>query len=478
MSNVSSNGLLNTHQPLNTDNHVYDVTAWSEGNAYEDIGAVINSIIAHVKAKQNRAEHGEGLEEGRPGAVIYIPPGDYHLKTQIVVDISYLKIEGSGHGFISSSIRFNTEPEALAKYVDLWPGGSRILVDLQVKPCGNEREQLEQGAAILVKRDALPRISSVEFCGFCIDGLHFTEKDGTLSENTYLNGKTGIMVCSANDSFCIRDMGFIYLEHGLTIYHADALTVDNNFIVECGNCLELRGSGQASKVSNNLMGAGYNGYSIFAENFGGLLISSNNIFPRGRSIIHLCNVARSNITSNRLHSFYSGMLILEGGCSENLISSNHFLREHEPWAPMQEYDNGLTDDFGLIRIEGSNNSFIANHISNSIAPEFLKFSQDAVVKPVILRIVKGHGNYIAHNHLVVTNPAAIHKNDAAASECFATQVESILSVGQLQPLDDVIELQVDEAAEGNTILFSSYAEKSKLNLQQNAFVALPVLPKH
>lgn len=372
------------------------------------------------------------------------------------------------------------------------------MVDLKVKPQSNhaaanhtnskqaqneDRFQQEQGAAFLVKRDKQPRISSVEFVGFCIDGLHFCDEDGNLSENTYANGKTGIMVVSANDSFCFRDMGLIYLEHGLTIYEADALTVDNNFIAECGNCLELRGSGQASKVSNNLMGAGYAGYSLYAENFGGLLVSSNNIFPRGRSIVHFVNVARSNVSSNRLHSFYSGALILEGSCSENLISSNHFLREHEPWFPMQGYDNGLTDDYGVIYIEGNNNSFIANHISNSIAPEFLKFAEGAPKQPVIVRLAAGSGNYVAHNHLVITNPdLALAENKADgkaerdASECFATQVESILRVSRLQPFEDAIELKVDEASSANTIVYTCHASHSVLDVTRNAFVPLPEIP--
>lgn len=119
-------------------------------------------------------------------------------------------------------------------------------------------------------------------------------------------------------------MGIVYLEHGVTIYHADALSIHDNFIAECGNCIELRGWGQASKITDNLMGAGYKGYSIFAENFGGLLITANNIFPRGTSSVHFRNVARSIITANRFHSFYPGMLVFEGNCSENMVSSNHF----------------------------------------------------------------------------------------------------------------------------------------------------------
>ncbi len=74
-------------------------------------------------------------------------------------------------------------------------------------------------------------------------------------------------------------MGFIYLEHGLTTYNSDAMAIHNNFIAECGNCIELRGAGQASKITDNLIGAGYKGYSIYAQNFGGLLIATNNIFP-------------------------------------------------------------------------------------------------------------------------------------------------------------------------------------------------------
>ena len=57
----------------------YDVTKWNVGNPYEDIGEVINSIIADIKKRQTDSNMNEG---GKPGAVIYIPSGDYHLRTQ------------------------------------------------------------------------------------------------------------------------------------------------------------------------------------------------------------------------------------------------------------------------------------------------------------------------------------------------------------------------------------------------------------
>ena len=240
----------------------YDVTQWPIGNAQEDIGQVINSILEDLKAHQSQTDFHEG---GKPGAVIYLPPGDYHLRTQVVIDRSYVKIMGSGHGFVSSSIRYNLPREQWPSLHEMWPGGSRVLVDLVPDP-GDETS----GAAFYINREGDPRISSVEFENFCIDGLHFVEDGGRDDpENTYVNGKTGIYVASAQDSFRLNGMGMVYLEHGVVIYHADALSIHDNFIAECGSCIELRGWGQASKVTENLLGAGYKGYSIYAQNFGG-----------------------------------------------------------------------------------------------------------------------------------------------------------------------------------------------------------------
>lgn len=439
----------------------YDVTNWAVGDAQDDIGAVINSIIADIKARQSAPDIGDG---GKPGAVIHIPPGDYRLRTQVLIDISFLRIEGSGHGFTSSSIRFNTPASELANWHEIWPGGSRILVEI---PPASEGDQ-SSGAAFLVKRGGNPRISSVEFADFCIDGLHFHGQDAD-PENSYLNGKTGIYVASPNDSFRVTGMGMIYLQHGLTICDADALTVDNNFIAECGNCVELRGMGQASRISNNLIGAGYNGYSIYAENHGGLLVSANNVFPRGASSIHFSGVVRSSVTGNRFHSFYPGMLILTDRCAENLVASNHFLRDREPWAPMMKYDNGLDDEFGLLRISGNNNSLISNHISESIGPGLTGLQ---ATRPVIIRLVSGRGNYVASNHIVATTEAS-NASDAPNSACFATQVGALLSTEKLTVLD-VTAILIETGSVANTVLDSCADTQAIVDRSVNAFRAIPL----
>ena len=437
----------------------YDVTDWHVGNPYTDIGEVINSILADIKGRQQETDVND---EGKPGAVIYIPSGDYHLKTQVKIDISYLKIQGSGHGFVSSSIRYNVPQEQWKDLHDIWPGGSRILVDL--KP---EKNDERSGAAFLVEREGDPRISSVEFENFCIDGLHFVDAGNGDPENTYVNGKTGIYVASAQDSFRITGMGIIYLEHGVTLYNSDALSVHDNFIAECGNCVELRGAGQASKITDNLMGAGYRGHSIYAENFGGLLVASNNIFPRGRSIVHFRGVLRSSVTANRFHSFYPGMLIFED-CRENLVSSNHFLRDHEPWPPMQGYDNGLNDDYGLIHIEGSCNSVISNHISETIEMQYLK---PAGIKPVVIRLVSGTENYVACNHIVATTQAD-KKEKEGDSSCFDAQVGALLSMNELVRLS-VDAVRVDAASSDNVILDTCRESEAAMDFDINVFRGIP-----
>jgi len=447
-----------------SSNNYYDVTEWKTGNPYDDIGEVINSIIADIKSRQTNTDVNEG---GKPGAVIYIPPGDYHLLTQIVIDISYLKIMGSGHGFTSSSIRFNTPESDWPNWHEIWPGGSRILVDRLPEDGAAE----SAGAAFYIARSGDPRISSVEFADFCIDGLHFVDDDTGSNdpENSYLNGKTGIYIASAQDSFRINGMGMVYLEHGVTIYNADALAIHNNFIAECGNCIELRESGQASKITDNLIGAGYRGYSVYAENFGGLLITANNIFPRGKSSVHLSNVVRSSISSNRFHSFYPGMLIMENGCTENLVSSNHLFREREPWGPMQAYDNGLDDLYGLLYISGDNNSIIANHISETIDKQYI---MPTGATPVIIRVVSGKGNTVSNNHIVATTETSGVQAVANANECFSTQVSALLSTQGLETLT-VTTVQIEAASQQNIVLDSGTDGQVMIDKALNAFRATP-----
>jgi len=441
-----------------SSSNYYDVTTWPTGDPSKDVGEVINSIIADVKERQNATDVNDG---GKPGAVIYLPPGDYRLRTQVRIDISFLRIQGSGHGFTSSSIRFNVPQDEWADLHELWPGGSRVLVDLP--PADNSDPA--SGAAFLVQRAGSPRISSVEFANFCIDGLHFTPDGSDLpAENTYVNGKTGIHVASANDSFRVNEMGFIYLEHALTIHNADALSIHNNFIAECGSCIELRGWGQASKITDNLIGAGFKGRSIYAENHGGLLVTANNVFPRGASSVHFSGVTRSSITNNRLHSFYPGMVVLERNSSENLVATNHFLRDHEPWTPFLGIDNGLDDLHGVLSVSGNNNSVIGNHFSQIIDSESVR---PEGATPVIIRLREGAGNFVSNNHVVALN---VHAN--ASDDCFEAQVDALLTTDAAEDLA-VTAVLVDPESARNTILDSGRETQITADRASNAIRPTP-----
>lgn len=442
-----------------SSSNYYDVTTWSVGDPSDDVGEVINSIIADIKCRQTATDANDG---GKPGAVIYLPPGDYRLRTQVVIDVSYLTIQGSGHGFTSSSIRFNVPEVEWPDLHELWPGGSRILVDLPLVPDSDE----SKGAAFLVERSGSPRISSVEFSNFCIDGLHFTADDsGMHPENTYINGKTGIYVASSNDSFRVTGMGFVYLENALTIYNADALSVHDNFVAECANCIELRGWGQASKITDNLIGAGFRGHSIYAENHGGLLITANNVFPRGASSVRLEGVTRSSVTNNRLHSFYPGMVILGAASSENLVATNHFLRDHEPWTPFLGIE-GLDDLYGLLCVSGSNNSVIANHFSQIIDSPSIR---PAGATPVTIRLTAGTGNFVSNNHVV-----AMDVDAKSSDSCYSAQVDALLTIEASAALP-VTTVLVDSESLGNTILDSGSDAQVVADRSANALRFTPAV---
>jgi len=359
---------------------VYDVTNWRiptrpKITAAADIGAIMNDIIRDIKTRQTDPD-------AKPGAVIIIPPGDYELHSQVVVDVSFLTIAGYGHGFTSLGIAYNSDTSG---WHERKPGGSHVKV-------------MTDGPAILVHRDGSPRLSGIVFRDFCLDGLSFTP-----DQNSYANGKTGIEVSSDNDAFHITGMGLVYLEHGLVIRGADALRVHDNFIVECGSCLEMTGAGQATLVTNNLMGAGPHGPTILAENHEGLLISGNNLFPRGRSIVELHGCVRSSVTANRMQGFYPGMVRLVDNCKENLLSANHFRRAAESYQPFVDVV-GLDDLFGVVFVRGDNNLISNNLFAYDVPPNKIIPSGG---QPTMILVAGGDANVIATNH-VVCNVASQH----------------------------------------------------------------------
>ena len=164
------------------------------------------------------------------------------------------------------------------------------------------------------------------------------------------------------------------------------------------------------------------------------------------------------------------MLSLEGNCSENMISSNHFLRDNEPWKPMLDNDNGLDDSYGLLCINGNNNSIVANHISEMIQRRYIK-PLDAM--PVIIRIASGRGNYISNNHIVATCDIENELQDASDS-CYSSQVDALTSLNNIREMSVVCVL-VEQEATNNTILDSGNEKQVILDRTVNVFRPTPAL---
>jgi inulin fructotransferase (DFA-I-forming) len=119
--------------------------------------------------------------------------------------------------------------------------------------------------------------------------------------------------------------------------------------------------------------------------------------PCNHDSVHLKNCTLSNVAANRFHAFYPGMVTLEGTCTENLITANHFYRQPETYTPFVSDSNGLDDLFGLVQIKGSNNSLIGNHFSFNVPSGSITPSG---ATPTMVLVKSGDGNYVAANHFV------------------------------------------------------------------------------
>ena len=172
------------------------------------------------------------------------------------------------------------------------------------------------------------------------------------------------------------------------------------------------------------------------------------------------------MTNNRLHSFYPGMVVLAAGSSENLVASNHFLRDHEPWTPFLGVEGRYDDAFGLLHIDGDGNSVIGNHFSEVVAASRVR---PAGAPPVIVRVAGGSGNRVSDNHVVASDV-----DPGSQDSAFEAQVEALLSTAEARPLP-VVTVRVDPASSGNTILDSGTEDEVDAEPAANAVRFTPAV---
>jgi inulin fructotransferase (DFA-I-forming) len=160
------------------------------------------------------------------------------------------------------------------------------------------------------------------------------------------------------------------------------------------------------------------------------------------------------------------MVVLAANSSENLVASNHLLRDHEPWTPFLEVNNGMDDLYGLLRVSGYDNSIIGNHFSEVIDPHSIRPSG---ATPVVIRLTAGSGNYVASNHMVgKTVPAT------SSGSAFEAQVDALLMTEASDDLP-VTAVLVDPESARNTILDSGTDTQVVANRATNAVRATPAV---
>lgn len=350
---------------------VYDVTTFPASvSPYTDVGKVINEIIADIHAQQT-------TQTTRPGAVVYIPPGHYNLLTTVNIDIGFLTIKGSGHGFMSEAVRDDLNHSA---WVETLPGSSHVQI------VNNNQ------VGFLVDRATDPvlngRIDSVVFQDFCIDGVASTKP--------YVpgNGKTGIKVQYDTDSLRVEGMGFVYLTTALTVRNADAFNITNNFITECGSAVQLTNSAIVGKITNNYFISAWGGNSIFLENNDNCLISGNSLLWGAR--IQLKGANRTLITGNKFVSNFSGMIVQETPCHEALITGNHFRRIFGDGGPARN-----DDLYGMVQLNGNDNAVTSNTFSFDVPSGNIVPSG---ATPTVVLVKGGARNFLATNQLVGNVP--------------------------------------------------------------------------
>lgn len=324
----------------NEDQHEYVITQYGAvGDGKSDCSVIINKLIEDLPAS---------------GGVIVIPEGDFVLDNPILIKKNFVTIKGLNPGMRSNIDVANVE--------ELFgPGGGSKLILRKAK----------YGIQIPKIPDVggnKNRISGVEIKNLMISG-------GTI------NNGTGIFVEYDNDRCLISNIIGINLNYGIVAHSADAMIIQDSWICEVQNSIEMI-DGIQNMISNCQLGAQPSGVTCKLVNQENFLFTNNHIYPDGSKNLVLTNSERVNISNNNFKSYYVGILDVEG--NNNLVNGNIF------WL-VGALDNqllGHDGDYGIIRIAGNSNMLT----SNTITCEW----NNAVKNPVTVCSVQGTGNLFSN----------------------------------------------------------------------------------
>lgn len=293
------------------------------------------------------------------GGTIFIPNGNYFLKSTVNIDRSYVHVIGLNNG-----LRSGIDPADGSTQTG--GGGAKVTVQNPITAFKLENTHNNN------------RLSGITFSGFDLRGD--------------TNGGVGIDGVTNADRVVIDNMTINNVGIGVRLHAADAPRITNSWIAETQSSILLTGASQQAEIKNNSLGAQPNGTTIYMENPDRYNISGNNIYPDGASAIRIMNPVHGSIVGNTMSAYYNGMIEFlpnsDGAFGNgNVISSN--VIAVESW---HNNPDGKDNKWGIIHIEAFNNVISGNNILANGTPK----------DTTGILIMKGDYNRIANN--VITIP--------------------------------------------------------------------------
>lgn len=331
-----------------------------------DNATVINKIIQNI---------------GNRGGTIYIPTGNFYIKSSINVDRSYISFVGDSNGFRSGIDAGNSKTQGGG-------AGAKIIAHKGVK------------AFVIKDSQNSQRISGVNFNGFQIKGRD--------------NDSVGISGEHDTDRVSVTNMIISNIGTGVQLRGADAPNIQGSWIAETKTSISLTGSSQQAEIKNNSLGAQPKGVTLELENADRFNITGNNIYPDGSSAIRMYNPVHGVISGNTISSYYNGIIEMlpnsQGTYGNgNVISSNVISLEK-----YQQNPAGRDVKWGLLHIQGYSNRIDSNNIiANGIPRNYTG-----------ILIMKGDNNRLDGNSIGLTNPsnAKIVINGAASNNIITDSI--------------------------------------------------------
>ena len=315
---------------------ITDYGAIADGKT--DCGPVINGIINNLPTS---------------GGTIIIPEGDFLVNTSINVNKNFVTIKGLNPG-----LRSNID----------------VPVSNLTPPGGGSKLILGNGASSIINVPVLPtvngntnRISGLEFSNLLLSG-------GSTEHGI------GINILQDNDGVRIENVVGINLSTGIYSNASDAMLINDCWISECTNSIYMP-NGIQNTISNCQLGAQPLGITVRLDNQVNFNFTSNQVYPNGSVNLQINNSQFVNVSSNNFQSYYVGIIEMNNS-NNNLISSNIIWMRTPSDTSLQL--RGNTNDYGTLRLSGSNNLVSNNSITcNWVYPNN---------NPVTIRSIGGTGN--------------------------------------------------------------------------------------